>query len=211
MVSKNGKKSKVSKAVKAEIKKVVQKDIEPKVIIGAPTATSIAYYSTYLMNGCTQGTTGNQRVGSMIKMIRFDCRFSIASNAAGANRLRIILMKDMQPNGSVFVANDLFQDTSNTNTQLFSPFNHFQRNRYIILKDETYCLPMGGGTSNIPEKKYITWSVPLHNAMASYTATGSAGTIADIVRGAVYLVFVSDDAVNGPSVGFTPRLTYVDA
>lgn len=155
--------------------------------------------SLVLLNGITIGDTASTRTGQSIKMDRSDFRFNLAVNSTSvANFVRIIVVVDKQSNATAMTAADLL--VSNTTV---SPYSFGSQQRFIPLFDETYALTTYGTGSickcvGLSTNQHVTYN------------TGNAGTVADIVSNSVYMIHLSDQATNLPSLLYYNRLWFVD-
>ncbi len=152
-----------------------------------------------LLNGTTLGDTTTTRTGQSIKMDRSDLRFQLSVNATSlVNYIRIIAVVDKQTNATAMTAADLLV-TPNT----VSPYTFGSQQRFIPLYDETFALSTYGPGA-------ITKSIGLSTNQHVTFNTVNGGTVADIVTNSVYLIFLSDQGANPPSILYYNRLWFVD-
>lgn len=152
-----------------------------------------------LLNGCVQGTDYTQRIGRKIMLkslyIRGRIQTESATTAQASNTIaqlvRMIIVCDTQPNGTVFAITDLL-NTATPESQL----NLNNRDRFSVICDKQWVLgpEYYSGTATqaynsssqqiYPIKKYKKLNIEtIFNA-------GNAGTIADMNSGALYMVWI---------------------
>jgi len=143
-----------------------------------------------------QGTGESQRVGDKVTLRSWVWRMAVTPNAtAGTNFLRMILIRDKQGNGSAPAIADILQSATNFN----SPLNNDSGQRLKVLFDRTYTVDTDA-TGAQTDKMYRKFKI-----LAEYSA---AGTIP--ITNSLYLVQISDQAVNGPSVEWYSRVRFTD-
>lgn len=154
---------------------------------GTPTNPN----SYFLINGISQGTDATTRIGRKIKMKSLQIRWTVSTqlpatglNPAGlvAGDVRVLVVYDRQCNGVLPAVTDILQ--SGTVSCVTSPMNLNNRERFIVLVDKFFHLdPQGPGSHVFRCYRKIPASAQdvIFNA-------GNAGTIADIVTGAVIVV-----------------------
>lgn len=152
-----------------------------------------------LLNGLTTGTSATTRNGQSIKIVSTFIRFYITMNAsATTTQVRLFLFKDLQPNGAIPTSGQLLQDNSN----ILSPLLVAYGRRFKIFMDKLFRLDTN--KLNIEFKKFFK-----HKFHTEYN-TGTAGTIADITKNSLYVMMVSDQATNTPTVQFWSRIRFID-
>lgn len=143
--------------------------------------------SVTLLNGLTQGTTPNTRVGGRIevKSISFRANFQSGTSATGVTPLRIKIVYDKQTDGAAPAATDVMSFDS-----IEAMNNLSNAGRFITLFDKTWDPVVGygggasgaGATQNQILEGYVKCALPV-----KYNA-GNAGTVADISAGAIYIL-----------------------
>lgn len=145
----------------------------------------------------TQGTSAITRIGDRVRLHSLFLRISLTVNAvATANFLRLILIRDKQPNGATMTAADYFEATPSYDGQV----QNYNTQRFKILKDRTYALAAGSNSLMVDK-----WYKAI-NCIATYQ-----GATALSITNELVLLAISDQAVNGPTVKITSRLRYSDA
>lgn len=174
---------------------------------GASPATG----AVFLMNGITQGTDYNQRIGRKVMLKSIFCRWTI--NVVPANLtlqgdvVRLMIVYDAQANGAAPAITDILQIA-----EFDSPMNLNNRDRFKVLHDKfhtmwanTFAAGAGGiinGTA-IPKfsQKYIKC-----NMEEIFGGTGN--TIGSIQTGSLYFLTISQNEVSG--VSLYSRVRYTD-
>lgn len=148
-----------------------------------------------------QGDTDAGRTGNSILLRNIYIRGSVAINNSviGNTRVTLALVKDTQQiSDTVPAVADIFQSPSDPDTLLVT--NQF--GRFKILWRKTYVLtPIGGGRNVTNINKY--WKLYDH-----IRYNGSAST--DIQKNGYYLVAISSESSNYPSLTFNTRIGYRD-
>lgn len=149
-----------------------------------------------LINGVAQGDDSNNREGNATfnKMVTLKGRV-IPNSSTVQQNVRIILLYDKQSNGAAPTAADLLEVPTNVDTMRF--WN--SRARYRFLWDKTFSVGPHGKNFKIVKK------------VRAYTKYGTAttGVIANIVKGSIYVVTLSDAAASTPSVGWVSRVSFM--
>jgi len=145
-----------------------------------------------------QGTDYNQREGLSIGANNLRISVSGVANATNkTNFLRMIVLVDLENHGAVITTGGLFESTG---ADIYlSPYKHYDADRYKILMDEHIVL--------IDQQVALNkrFAMPLDYDI-QFNSTGA--TLADIYPGAIFVVLVSDQPTNGPTVAFDARLTF---
>lgn len=143
-----------------------------------------------LLNGMTQGVTGQTRVGNNVKFISIDLKINCAYGPTVLdkqnNSIRCILVREKPALGQAISFTSMF-DTSPTYT--FTQFENNDRDwkeRFHILYDQTFLVnsQLFITEKNIRIKRKLGF-------VTSY-ARGNAGTIADIDTNSLYLLMIAD-------------------
>lgn len=215
----------------ALIKKTIHKTSEPKyveriaqvqVFDGASGSVGL------LMNGIQQGDTSSTRTGMQIHNMLIQIRGDVSLLTALAHAqqfLGVALVWDKNPNKQATVPSwgDVFQYVNTTSdTKAF--VNQSNKNRFIVLRKKYIEISASVGpgftvssqqtaVSQKPDSFRISWNVRL-NKPTLFSTTGNAGTIADINRGALFMIcsaMVFDTAAaNTHNLTYSSRLTFSD-
>lgn len=156
-----------------------------------------------LINGLQRGTDVYQRVGRRIKIVSINIRglFFVLQDGAvpSIDYLRMMLVYDREPNGSLPNLNEILQDTSEANatsTNSISHMNLVNSDRFAIIKDWSIAIPAkaASGTSAPSQSLLdngfaaINWNKKV-NLDVKYNS-GTVGDVTDITTGSLFLVFV---------------------
>lgn len=162
----------------------------------APTTT----YSYTCFNGCTQGTDATSRTGNSIRLSKLDFRYSMQnSSVAGTLTLvRMIIFAIKQPNGVLPASPYPCSALS-----ILAPWDPDKAQTAILLHDELVSLTPGGDNQQITG----SLSIPL-SLHAEYSA--NTGNPSDLVTGAIWVMFRSNQSINTPTVSFYSRVQFVD-
>lgn len=144
------------------------------------------------------GTTNNQRTGLVVRPSRIYFRYVINKHAsATASRLRVLFCQWRDVNMIVPIGSDVLES--------LSVFAHrgFQYRKVIkVLSDRTHIV-----NANLPEKMIVQSFKA--NGIFQYQ-TGSTSTASPLVKGAYFLIMISDEAVNTVSVDVNCRTIFTD-
>lgn len=162
----------------------------------------------FLMNGVSQGTDYNARIGRKIVMksflIRVQKQYNTTVPAQPCN-VRWILFYDKQTNGAAPSASDFFQQSASISENMVSPINLNNRDRFIVLKDKMMSLN-GSAIATGWFKKFQRI-----NLEVIYNATGN--TVGAIQTGSMYLLAVTDfqDATYNLVCDISTRVRFLDS
>jgi len=176
-------------------------NVEDKYSDVIANAQNVPNTPTYvLLNGLSLGTSAITRNGQSIRCadLQFNCTITISS-AASASFVRLVLLQDTQPNASVPGADDVYVDTTNVRSMRTVGYN----TRFRIILDELVSLTAVNLTSYAMTRLFpLSFHVEFN--------TGNAGTIADITKGSLYLLYFSNEGTNYPLIGYYSRFSFVD-
>lgn len=178
------------------------------------------------LNALKAGSGFFNRIGRMISMKSIHIRgqiFKSDNHAIFNDYLRLMLVYDSQVNGATPAIATLLQDRDvdgDVRTNSFSGLNMEEVSRFRILRDHR--VPIGldaagvanGGVYQSLETGdlNINWFVKLKGLVSHYQA--NAGTVADIVTGALWLVTFGrgdPDTESNWKVKFCSRLKFSDS
>lgn len=179
------------------------------------------------LNVLNTGVLWYEREGRLTHNKALDLKLDIyvtGANVAahGESTLRVMIVWDKLPQGSLPAITDILLDTGltgTTQTNILSNVNMNKRDRYEIISQEFIGLPaigVAGVISNLQQTNLYTGrNVHRYLKINRDTAfnVGTAGTIADINFGALYLIVWSDSgafATPAYSVEHTARLSYYE-
>jgi hypothetical protein len=157
-----------------------------------------------LLNGCTEGTDVDERIGHHISVRKVMGAFGHAPDATTgvAQGHRILLVLDRQSNGSAPAITDILQSA---NTRSFANLDF--ADRFKILVDKVVIVSAYGDTG-----EYVQSSFECSIGCTTLYNTNNAGTIADINTNALYVVFVGSQAsgTTDGQVYYNIRLLFTD-
>lgn len=150
---------------------------------------------TAIVRGMAQGTTNNTFDGNSILLKKIGLNFSMQMHAsATSTRLRIMLIKDTRPQSSLPAITDIL--SSNTINAFLNIDD--QLNRFRVLRDKRVIL-----NTNNPEKVLMV--------NRAFKRCHVKFTDAQVpVLNDFYVVLLSDESTNTPTVTVTSRLRYYD-
>lgn len=164
------------------------------------TNPSVVNTGNYVVcNNLAQGDGASERTGNGVGNKRLVIRVNGQHNAAGAAtmNLRVMLVRDKQPNGALPPAGTLLQNVS-----FQSGINDSYTARFKVLYDKTMALALNG-----PQNANCRISKRLKD-YSKYA--GNLNTIGDIQTNAYWLFFISDQVANGPQILYNIRYKYSD-
>jgi len=178
-----------------------------------------------LLNGVQTGTAFFNRIGSRIEMKNLHIRGNIRLNATTAQEavLRLIIVYDRQPTGSLPNITDLLQSRDqdgNVDNNGASEINLDLRDRFSILRDMQWYAPSGTTSSGVvtnqdfPSTDTLPWQInefiKLKGLGVHFKSSSQPTTISDISTGALYATFTTTGTNNAffATVGF--RMRYED-
>ncbi len=152
-----------------------------------------------------QGTTMNTRVGNSIKVQRLEILGRVAANSSITtfSVVRVMVVRDMEGQGSAPAVSDILE-TVGTSAAPRSPHDWLNRKRFAIVHDELIVLSANSG-GNMAQTFTFKQNLERH---VLYRGTSAAA--ASDGEGSIYVVAVSDEATNTPSVGLVARIIYTD-
>lgn len=162
-----------------------------------------------LLNGLAPGTGASQRIGKKALMKTIQFRASIGSGTLGATAfrglVRYLWVYDKQANATAPTVAQILEQVDAT-----SFMNMDNRDRFVVLADKQFALDQNGGNESHQFKVYKKCNLPtIFNA-------GTAGTVADITSGSIYLLIICKNAnsaaeTNTPDTWFYSRIRYDDS
>lgn len=156
-------------------------------------------FNLYTLNTISQGTNAGDRTGrdAVIESVQIRGIMSLGSpSTTPEDVLRVMLIWDRETRGAAPAAADVFLSTGGGSTCI-SQLNYDNAHRFKIVKDELYMI----NTSAIGQTAATSWAqntmLVKNNSkthkigLKTHYYNTSAGTVADIDSGALYLVVVS--------------------
>lgn len=182
----------------------------------APTIGNGATWSgPFLLNGISQGTGVQQRVGRKTTLKSLMMRWNCGDGASFQRIWRWALVYDREPQGALPVALDIFSLDS------INGLNNLDNSdRFMILHDEYpvekngYIATFGGGTAgtvnpvNYAGKHYVKFP---GNGLECTWSNAATGLIADCHTGALYIMFVTQASASGTmTFNYNARTRFTD-
>jgi len=186
----------LNKALK-QVKRMIPRP-EWKSFDVARAATTITTTATLTnLAAMSPGTGESDFVGDKVRMKSVLLRMSITPNAtAGVNYLRVIVFRDKQSNvGTPPTAATLLQVATN----YLSPLNNDNGMRFKVMYDQTFTVDTDANGAQV-QKLY---------RRLNYVSEFQAG-VAIPITNSTYILEISDQAANGPSVQWYSRVRYTD-
>jgi len=171
---------------------------------GNLAATGVLITSPYiaLLNGVTQGTTENTRIGRLCKMKWLDIDLDFYANAVNASGLvRFYIIVETTALGSAISPGQFFVDTANFHPTSQRDRTNRNASRYMVLYDSKPFVLGGLPTSDASTNSFSNIGVaPVEKAFSLHLplefetdySRGNAGTVADIDTNSLFLMVVSD-------------------
>lgn len=209
-------KKKYTKNLKTVIKKVIDSQVEDKwahnqiVQAGGASATSTPVY--HLLTNVQRGVERIHRVGNKIRLKGITLRGYMKGHNSVAAVVRLLLVRVMGVNGVDPTLGQIFSHTT-AGQVFFSDFNQNNRGEYFtVLWDQLFNLRIEGGSANIATPQTFVKRYKMKNMAIDYN-DGNAGTVADCVRNAYYLIAMSDqqNIANTPEFSLQYTLVFEDA
>lgn len=149
---------------------------------------------TILCNATTQGTDRHNRVGRRINIKSVNVKMYIYSSQASPaiidDLLRIALVWDEQPTGTLPTLQEYWQDTSVagvTSSNMLSHNNLNNSARFRMLRTLTVLVNAEAQMTETNQgRAFIEWNTKL-NLITQYNV-GNTGNITDFTTGAIYLI-----------------------
>lgn len=159
--------------------------------------------ATFLLNGLTTGALATNRIGRKVTLKSLYIRATVqlaTTSVRGAN-IRMVVFYDKQANGTAPAVTDVLADDS-----FYSPNNLSNRDRFVVLCDHVF-EPIG--TANDYQKSAVVFKKL--NLETMFNA-GTAGTIADITSGSLYIMFAQSGTIGtgNPTASWYSRVRYTD-
>lgn len=160
--------------------------------------------ATFLLNGLVPDSTATGRIGRrvMIKSLYLRLSWAAGPTSTGSAPLRMLIVYDKQANAAAPAVTDILA------TDAFTSMNNISnRDRFVTLCDKLV-EPCGVGVS----LGVATAFYKKLNLAVQYNA-GTAGTIADITSGSIYVLFAQSGQIATANAGVTwyARVRYTDS
>lgn len=148
---------------------------------------------------CTlaQGDTVNNRNGNSIKVTSHLLRYTITRNSlADTTSIRLVLFTDVSSAGVGPSVTDVLQNAS-----VLSPLNQVNGSRFKILMDRHYSLSSDRPIITSQYFKKMNHHIKYLDATANSSSLG---------QGPIYMLMISNQATNTPTLAFQSRMRFLD-
>lgn len=179
-----------------EIRKLI--NIETKFLNVASSQTVSNTGSIVPLSQIVQGVNYTERIGDSIKIqkIEFRCKVSMSTSASFTN-FRLIIFRDLYQQGADPTITNVLGSASTLN-----PKNFLLRDRFSLLVDEMFVMSVSGDNAcsleyNIPHEGHIKY-------IGTTAATASNGF------GSIYMLVLSDEATNVPTIAYNSNIYFTD-
>jgi hypothetical protein len=185
----------------------VRRDFYPtspsKVLVANGGILSNSTGAISLLNGIAPGFTIDGRLGRVVtlKQIKLDVQ-ALVTPVTGVDQYnRFLVVYDHQPNGAALT---ILQVLNSVN--VISARNFDNSARFEVLCDELHHL----NASAEPDSN-ISFKVKIRRPLQTVFNSGTAGTIADIATGSLYVISIGSEVAGGTagSVYFTATMPFI--
>jgi len=187
----------------------------------SPTTTNAT--SITVLNSLSRGLEAeNDRVGDSVRWTSLGFKMTMDNHATGDVGLRLLIVRDKSPNGSVATIDQIIDPNGGTNFRGFR--NLAYTKRFDILWDK--CYTFTSKTNSSVNLRCVEKYIDLQNRRIKKNknqyvnkgkninetnyALGNAGNISDISENAFYLIAVGTDPTAGVELGVSFRGRYID-
>jgi len=170
----------------------------------ALTVSSLAFnVAANLLNGMANGNDASTRIGRKVTLrsLLFKYSCSMVTAGTGGACIRFLIVYDKQSNAAAPTITDVLLQN-----EFLSPNNLSNRDRFVTLVDEVTAPISAAG-----EQATCGIVYKVLNLEQMFNA-GSAGTIADITMGSIYLFVAQSGNIAGgaPTIAYKTRIRYTD-
>ncbi len=165
-----------------------------------PVATTTG--SVTILNGVASGDGSENRDGDSIRFVDGAMNLTVTQHAsATATFIRLIVVKWRDNDALAKDTNAILENQ----TDIKSFYEEGNLTKFSVLKDVTIALD-----SSNNGVRAMQWTFPGLNMKSTYSPGASGGAATDLQIGAIYLLTLSSEATNAPTVGFTSKFLFVD-
>lgn len=187
-----------------EIRKLI--NVEEKYLDNSGNPTFDRNGTVAYVSGIQQGDGVTDREGNSVKVQSFALQFLITWNPASTSAVgcRILLVRDLQNQGATIAASDVLETVgSSTAPVTYIDYTNgpFSNKRFSIVYDKLLTVDQYNPITHDMFKSN-------HDCHVAYRGTTSA--VASAGNGSYFLVAVSSDATNLPSIIYSTRMVYTD-
>jgi len=164
---------------------------------GAVSSTGVVT----LLSGIAQGDGTSSRDGNSVKLKGGDLRYYFTQNgSASRTAIRVLVVVDTRNQG----ANPSISDILTSATVVAPPNLTAEPGRYVILSDEVFWLFSG-------ERTAASRHIALQALMDMHLLfSGTSADVSSVSGPSVFLVTLSSETTNTPSISGNSRLLYLD-
>jgi hypothetical protein len=190
-------------------------NVEEKVHdVDGTSGTTVTTTATVVnLSNIAQGSDYFNRIGDSILGQSMEFRARVVGNTASPRHvIRILLVADREQNGTDPVIGEVLQAGT---SPVIQPYNVFYTSRFNVLYDELVHLNNAvglatGGTSTtyLSDQEHLPMMARKWNRHVKYDAAAAAD--ASNRENALYLMAISADATDGPSLTYTFRFRFTD-
>lgn len=181
-------------------------NVETKFIDTTNTVDVSATSAIIPLTLCAQGVTDETRNGNSIKAYKNSLKYnlSISSGTPTDSVVRIMLVLDKSPNGTVPVISDILDNTGSLTETLCHYNGDNMGGRFIILADKRHHLDTQG-------REQVTGSL-FHRLRHHVKYDDTTAVIASATTGHLFLVYVSNNATMEaePTLTYSNRFYFLD-
>ncbi len=173
---------------------------EFKTVDNSSSTTVIDTGLVILLNATVVGDDFDNRDGRQIRFKSVQYAINVIQHPTAVSTItRIMIVLDKQPNGVLMVIADLL--TSGGNTLDFRNLNN--RKRFVIVSD---VIVTQSDTANTTDYRSLYKQMDFKTVYDD----SNAGSIADIETNALFMILLSSEAANGPTVQVETRCRFID-
>ncbi len=181
------------------IKKLLNVEFKFHDVVSAITPSTTP--SIQQLTNIAQGDTDSTRDGAQIKIVRYNCKYSVIKNpSASATLLRVMLVLDKQTNGAIYNIADLLADVT-ADENIISMLNLDNKFRFRVLYNQVH---------KLTPALAIGYKEIMKDIDIKIRFDASTPSIADLTSYSLSFVFISNEATDTPAVKFFSRVRYVD-
>lgn len=191
-----------SKALDLAIKTKKLLNVEYKIIDTADQGFFNPLGIVIPINLCGQGTGAQARTGVSVKTISNQYRMFVTASAANTTNdqvYRVIMFRDRNNQGVAPLVTDVLESAF-----VNAPLNNNNKTRFEVLHDKIDYV----GTNSKQSSIWKIFKREKGNSHAYYE--GSNNTIAELLRGGVFLLLIGEAAMNQPHYEFISRFKFID-
>jgi len=159
---------------------------EVKAVDTAMTINADTTGGVQLVDGLAPGSAVNQRIGRKVRLISAHMNWVLqVTPGTGVDQVqRCLVVMDHQTNGAALAITDVLTAVGTESLP-----NYSNTNRFTILLDRRFNL---NATAEPGSRVVFDSNIPLHANV--YFNTGTAGTVADIVKNSLYVIGLGSTA-----------------